>query len=199
MRLTVTPALWSNQVLTLEEFVCTEHEKSSFPSSKCMWRPTKDGIFLCAPDICGKMNEPYVKWLIYLIERYFEPWKRKLNGLLIQDTFVAYIRNSEIILTSMKDVNVKLIWNVESGYERIKETLYDILRAVFMQKGMGEWKIVESLDEQSSVDHRNRILYIHEAHLLKYCKTNGMKSILDLLKTRLTTMESEMYVDGQIF
>lgn len=59
---------------------CVEYNQPprSQPSLWLQWRPTEDGKKLEWDG--GEKFYQYVEWLQYLIDHFFEPWGKKLNG-----------------------------------------------------------------------------------------------------------------------
>lgn len=76
-KLEITPQLQADQVLELNNFCSERHEGASFPGIWCDYRTSGDTL----EAIDGK-NYEYESWLGYLIRVFFEPWSRKLNGVI---------------------------------------------------------------------------------------------------------------------
>lgn len=74
----ITPPLTPEQVQELKTFSSTRHEDPNYPGIWCDWEPNDLGTEL-------QWNESekfydYIEWLEFLIQDYFEPWDRQLNG-----------------------------------------------------------------------------------------------------------------------
>lgn len=75
--------LTMSQYKTLKDFAEQRHgdnlkEHEECPSFYCQWVPTDDGKYLEWDG--NEKFYSYIEWLEILIEKFFNPWKIKLNG-----------------------------------------------------------------------------------------------------------------------
>jgi len=71
--------LTMSQYKTLKDFAEQRHgDNLECPSFYCQWVPTDDGKYLEWDG--NEKFYSYIEWLEILIEKFFNPWKIKLNG-----------------------------------------------------------------------------------------------------------------------
>ena len=93
--------LTAAQVAELEAFNKKDHRSEHLieDGAWCQWYPSEDGTSLVAG---GEKFYGYVNWLIYLINRFFKPWGRVLNGTVEwdgedpADQGVIHVKDNEV-------------------------------------------------------------------------------------------------------
>lgn len=76
----IEPPLSPAQVTEVNEFCEERHERptSNYPSIWCDYEVSPDGTQIGWNG--SEKSYEMAEWLLYLIERFFRPWKRKLDG-----------------------------------------------------------------------------------------------------------------------
>lgn len=79
----IVSSLTKKEYNTLIEFIDKRYggdvkPYKDMPGFYCQWTPDDEGEYLQWDG--GEKFYNYVEWLEYLIENYFKPWNKKLNG-----------------------------------------------------------------------------------------------------------------------
>lgn len=194
MLLSIQPPLGISHFQTLSSFSeCSTHSEIGMPSTFCMWAPSSDGLFLCAPDICSELNQPYMKWLMYLIQNFIEPWGYALTGVLFMKSFYCIVKRNEITLESLKNERIQFMWNPQRGDVVVHKSCRNTLKHLMVQIGITEWELVDTIhpieQTKSMIDPLNRKMYMHDGELYRYCKTIGMKNVLKLIQKKIDNLD----------
>ena len=93
--------LTAAQVSELNAFNEEDHRhEPGAPDAWCQWQPTDDGAALVWNEV--EKFYGYVEWLSFLIERFFKPWGRTLNGSVdwagedSEDQGVIHIKDNRV-------------------------------------------------------------------------------------------------------
>lgn len=187
MLLSIAPALAFQHYEILCKIATDTTCYQNTPSSFCMWKPSTDGLFLCAPDICEDLNQPYMKWIMYLIQNFIQPWGYALSGILLMKSFYCVVQNNEVTLESLRNEKLQFTWSsVEE--DTIRKSCLEIIRHLLEAIGLSNWELVETIEPtgtKSMIDPLNKKMYLHHNEIFSYCKNFGMKKVLNLISGQL--------------
>jgi hypothetical protein len=150
------------------------------PSIYCTWKPTQDGRFLCAPDTAVTREQPFLKWLILLIQSFFSPLNYCLDGLVLLNNYHCVVK--ENVLVIYKDGTCMLLkWRPARTIDDLHDTWMNLVGDILVLCGIGDWKLDRSTiiaTNGTIIDSKTRTVYIEKSRLVKYSQTMGMKNLL---------------------